>query len=176
MPALGLRPRRRVSGTRRTTTTVYSPATGIPTKTAVTTPPADAKDGATAQTTTTELDPLRGQPSLTLDTNGKRTGPGDDASWAVVAGVDGVPERVDGGNDPMLVVVVVFGGVAEAVCDGGYSPDGVAVELSRELAVFSDAADDAAVSVVDVGLGLAGPVDPGGDGDTMGSPPIRCQP
>lgn len=57
----------------RTTTTVYSPATGIPTKTTVTTPPADAKDSTTAQTTTTELDPLRGQPSLTLDANGKRT-------------------------------------------------------------------------------------------------------
>ncbi|WP_261801623.1 polymorphic toxin-type HINT domain-containing protein [Streptomyces sp. ISID311] len=57
----------------RTTTTVYSPATGIPTKTVVTTPPADAKDSTTAQTTTTELDPLRGQPSLTLDANGKRT-------------------------------------------------------------------------------------------------------
>ncbi|WP_248001717.1 polymorphic toxin-type HINT domain-containing protein [Streptomyces sp. RPA4-5] len=57
----------------RTTTTAYTPATGIPTKTTVTTPPADAKDTTTAQTTTTELDPLRGQPAATIDTNGKRT-------------------------------------------------------------------------------------------------------
>ncbi|WP_107431010.1 polymorphic toxin-type HINT domain-containing protein [Streptomyces lydicus] len=57
----------------RTTTTAYSPATGIPTKTVVTTPPADAKDATTAQTTTTELDPLRGQPIATVDTNAKRT-------------------------------------------------------------------------------------------------------
>lgn len=57
----------------RTTTTAYTPATGFPTKTVTTTPPADAKDTTTAQTTTTELDPLRGQPAATVDTNGKRT-------------------------------------------------------------------------------------------------------
>ncbi|MGY5135680.1 RHS repeat domain-containing protein, partial [Streptomyces nigrescens] len=57
----------------RTTNTAYTPATGIPTKTVTTTPPADPKDTTTAQTTTTELDPLRGQPAATVDTNGKRT-------------------------------------------------------------------------------------------------------
>lgn len=57
----------------RTTTTTYAPATGIPTKTTITTPPADPKDATTAQTTTTELDPLRGQPTATIDTNGNRT-------------------------------------------------------------------------------------------------------
>ncbi|MFJ9854995.1 polymorphic toxin-type HINT domain-containing protein [Streptomyces sp. NPDC101150] len=57
----------------RTTTTAYTPATGIPTKTVTTTPPADAKDATTAQTTTTELDPLRGLPTATVDTNAKRT-------------------------------------------------------------------------------------------------------
>ncbi|MGA5267209.1 polymorphic toxin-type HINT domain-containing protein [Streptomyces lydicamycinicus] len=57
----------------RTTTTAYTPATGFPTKTVTTTPPADAKDAATAQATTTELDPLRGLPAATVDTNGKRT-------------------------------------------------------------------------------------------------------
>ncbi|WP_425329520.1 RHS repeat domain-containing protein [Streptomyces inhibens] len=57
----------------RTTTTAYTPATGLPTKTVTTTPPADAKDSTTAQTTTTELDPLRGVPAATVDTNGKRT-------------------------------------------------------------------------------------------------------
>ncbi|MGW7487562.1 RHS repeat domain-containing protein [Streptomyces sp. NPDC054786] len=56
----------------RTTTTAYTPTTGFPTKTVTTTPPADAKDTTTAQTTT-ELDPLRGQPAATVDTNGKRT-------------------------------------------------------------------------------------------------------
>ncbi|MEU9126450.1 RHS repeat-associated core domain-containing protein, partial [Streptomyces sp. NPDC048506] len=57
----------------RTTATVYTPATGFPTKTVVTTPPADAKDSTTAQTDTTEFDPLRGQRVATVDTNGKRT-------------------------------------------------------------------------------------------------------
>ncbi|WP_410177237.1 polymorphic toxin-type HINT domain-containing protein [Streptomyces nigrescens] len=57
----------------RTTTTACTPATGFPTKTVVTTPPAVAKDSTTAQTTTTELDPLRGQPIATIDTNDKRT-------------------------------------------------------------------------------------------------------
>ncbi|MFI7100861.1 RHS repeat domain-containing protein [Streptomyces sp. NPDC050161] len=57
----------------RTTTTTYAPTTGFPTKTVTTTPPANPKDPATAQTTTTELDPLRGRPTATTDTNGKRT-------------------------------------------------------------------------------------------------------
>ncbi|WKX73552.1 polymorphic toxin-type HINT domain-containing protein [Streptomyces sp. XD-27] len=57
----------------RTTTTAYSPATGYPTKTTVTTPPAKKGDTATAQTTTTELEPLRGRPKAQADTNGKRT-------------------------------------------------------------------------------------------------------
>ncbi|MFE7314177.1 RHS repeat-associated core domain-containing protein [Streptomyces sp. NPDC057555] len=57
----------------RTTTTSYSPATGIPSKTTVVTPPSDEKDTSTAQTTTTELDPLRQLPSATVDPNGKRT-------------------------------------------------------------------------------------------------------
>ncbi|MFF4290984.1 polymorphic toxin-type HINT domain-containing protein [Streptomyces sp. NPDC001633] len=57
----------------RTTTTAYSPATGLPIKTVVTTPPANPKDATSVQTTTSELDPLRGQPTATVDTNGKRT-------------------------------------------------------------------------------------------------------
>ncbi len=70
----------------RTTTTAYTPATGIPAKTTTVTPPADGKDSATAQTTTTELDPLRGLPAATVDTNGKRTTLRYDAlgrSWMV---------------------------------------------------------------------------------------------
>ncbi|MEU9488033.1 RHS repeat-associated core domain-containing protein [Streptomyces decoyicus] len=66
-------PTRTARGDGRTTTTAYTPATGLPAKTTVTTPPADAKDSNTAQTTTTELEPLRGQPSAIVDTNGKRT-------------------------------------------------------------------------------------------------------
>jgi len=57
----------------RTTKTTYTPAIGIPTKTTVTTPPATKGDATTAQTTTTELDPLRGQPLAEVDTNNKRT-------------------------------------------------------------------------------------------------------
>uniref|UniRef100_UPI00374CEA8F polymorphic toxin-type HINT domain-containing protein n=1 Tax=Streptomyces asiaticus TaxID=114695 RepID=UPI00374CEA8F len=57
----------------RTTKTTYTPATGIPVKTTVTTPPATKGDATTAQTTTTELDPLRGQPTAEVDTNNKRT-------------------------------------------------------------------------------------------------------
>ncbi|MFB6568796.1 polymorphic toxin-type HINT domain-containing protein [Streptomyces noursei] len=57
----------------RTTTTTYTPATGFPTQTVTTTPPANPQDPTTAQTTTTELTPLRGLPTATVDTNGKRT-------------------------------------------------------------------------------------------------------
>ncbi|WP_461025831.1 polymorphic toxin-type HINT domain-containing protein [Streptomyces sparsus] len=57
----------------RTTTTAYSPASGRPTQTKVTTPPAKAADAATAQTTTTEHDPISGLPAKQTDTNGKVT-------------------------------------------------------------------------------------------------------
>ncbi|MEO3752480.1 polymorphic toxin-type HINT domain-containing protein [Streptomyces sp. B6B3] len=53
----------------RTTTTGYSPATGIPTTVTETTPRADPDDPATAQSTTTNLDPLRGLPTKVTDTN-----------------------------------------------------------------------------------------------------------
>ncbi|MET9497649.1 RHS repeat-associated core domain-containing protein [Streptomyces sp. NPDC006552] len=56
----------------RTTTTTYSPATGLLTQTKVTTPPAKALDATTAQTTTKDLD-LRGQTVKQTDTNGNAT-------------------------------------------------------------------------------------------------------
>lgn len=56
----------------RSTTTVYTPATGLPTQTEVTTPPADALDSTTAQTTKRALD-LRGQTVTQTDTNGNTT-------------------------------------------------------------------------------------------------------
>ncbi|MEU9115493.1 hypothetical protein AB0D04_27845 [Streptomyces sp. NPDC048483] len=56
-----------------TTSTVYSPGTGLPTKITKTSPPATPGDSTSAQTTTTELDPLRGQTAASVDTNGKRT-------------------------------------------------------------------------------------------------------
>ncbi|MEV0642841.1 RHS repeat-associated core domain-containing protein [Streptomyces sp. NPDC050619] len=61
----------RVDG--RTTTTTYTPTTGIPTSTKVTSPPAKAGDSATAQSVTTTLDPVRGDPTAVVDTNLKRT-------------------------------------------------------------------------------------------------------
>ncbi|MFG2722579.1 RHS repeat-associated core domain-containing protein [Streptomyces sp. NPDC048416] len=57
----------------RTTTTVYTPATGRPTKVAVTGPPATAGNAATAQTTTSYLDLMRGLPFITTDANNLRT-------------------------------------------------------------------------------------------------------
>ncbi|PJE97183.1 sugar-binding protein [Streptomyces carminius] len=57
----------------RTTTTVYSPATGLPAKVTETSPPAAEGDSASALTTTTELEPLRGLPSAVHDTNGVTT-------------------------------------------------------------------------------------------------------
>ncbi|WP_435240228.1 RHS repeat-associated core domain-containing protein, partial [Streptomyces sp. YPW6] len=57
----------------RTSKNSYSPATGLPTKTTSTTPPAKAGDGSTAQTTTTTFDPLRGQPLTQTDTNSNTT-------------------------------------------------------------------------------------------------------
>uniref|UniRef100_A0AAU3GNM5 Polymorphic toxin-type HINT domain-containing protein n=1 Tax=Streptomyces sp. NBC_01401 TaxID=2903854 RepID=A0AAU3GNM5_9ACTN len=57
----------------RTTTTVYTPATGLPTSSTVTTPPATAGDNTTAETTTTTYDAARGLPTVLVDTNNKRT-------------------------------------------------------------------------------------------------------
>ncbi|MFE4777903.1 polymorphic toxin-type HINT domain-containing protein [Streptomyces sp. NPDC056713] len=55
----------------RSTTTDYTPTTGFPTSTTMTTPPAKAGDSTSAQTTTVTLDPLRGQPLTSTDTNNK---------------------------------------------------------------------------------------------------------
>ncbi|QCW76907.1 hypothetical protein EQG64_03340 [Streptomyces sp. S6] len=57
----------------RTTTTVYTPATGRPTQVKSTTPPAKAGDATTAQTKTQDLDPVRGLVIKETDTNGKVT-------------------------------------------------------------------------------------------------------
>ncbi|WP_240958518.1 RHS repeat-associated core domain-containing protein [Streptomyces barkulensis] len=57
----------------RTTTKEYSPATGIPTKLTETGPPAVEGNSTSALTTTTELEPLRGQPSAVYDANNVRT-------------------------------------------------------------------------------------------------------
>ncbi|MFE5036806.1 polymorphic toxin-type HINT domain-containing protein [Streptomyces sp. NPDC056683] len=57
----------------RTTTTAYTPTTGFPTSSTVTTPPATAGDSTTAQTSTTAYEALRGQPLTETDTNGKVT-------------------------------------------------------------------------------------------------------
>ncbi|MDT0347741.1 RHS repeat domain-containing protein [Streptomyces litchfieldiae] len=57
----------------RTTTTAYSPATGIPTQTTSTTPPADPDTPSTSLTEITALDPVRGVPTRITDTNSKVT-------------------------------------------------------------------------------------------------------
>ncbi|MFH9552007.1 polymorphic toxin-type HINT domain-containing protein [Streptomyces sp. NPDC017435] len=57
----------------RTTTTAYTPTTGFPTSSSVTTPPATAGDTTTAQTSSTAYETLRGQPLTETDTNGKAT-------------------------------------------------------------------------------------------------------
>ncbi|WP_435834591.1 RHS repeat-associated core domain-containing protein [Streptomyces abikoensis] len=57
----------------RTTTTVYTPASGLPTQISITTPPAKTGDASTVQTTTTRLEPLRGQPATQYDPNNKQT-------------------------------------------------------------------------------------------------------
>ncbi|MFB8085071.1 DUF5615 family PIN-like protein [Streptomyces sp. NPDC055992] len=57
----------------RKTTTAYTPAAGFATQTKVTTPPAKASDATTAQTTTTDLDPLRGLVTKQTDTNNNIT-------------------------------------------------------------------------------------------------------
>lgn len=57
----------------RTTTTRYTPATGVPTQTTTTSPPARRLDPKSAQTTTAQLDPLRGHTLKETDTNGKAT-------------------------------------------------------------------------------------------------------
>ncbi|MEU3464449.1 polymorphic toxin-type HINT domain-containing protein [Streptomyces sp. NPDC006733] len=57
----------------RTSTTTYTPATGRPTKTTITTPPATIGNAASTQTTTVYTDLVRGLPILTVDTNSRRT-------------------------------------------------------------------------------------------------------
>ncbi|MFI5896996.1 polymorphic toxin-type HINT domain-containing protein [Actinoplanes sp. NPDC051513] len=57
----------------RTTTTTYTPSTGLPTTVDVTTPPADPTVPTSTLKTTTTLDPLRGLPTLVQDPNTKRT-------------------------------------------------------------------------------------------------------
>ncbi|WP_431998107.1 RHS repeat-associated core domain-containing protein [Streptomyces fungicidicus] len=66
-------PVRRARTDGRTTTTAYVPATGLPTRTKTTTPPADPDDPTTAQTVTKDLDPLRGLLLEQTDTNGNVT-------------------------------------------------------------------------------------------------------
>ncbi len=56
-----------------TVTTVYTPATGFPTTTTVTGPPADPASSSTSQTVKTTFDPLRGLPTTVVDANSKRT-------------------------------------------------------------------------------------------------------
>ncbi|MBV6702720.1 toxin C-terminal domain-containing protein [Kitasatospora aureofaciens] len=57
----------------RTTTTAYIPATGRPTKSVVTSPPATAGDSTTTQITTTDFDLGRGLAADSLDANNRRT-------------------------------------------------------------------------------------------------------
>ncbi|MGW7380053.1 polymorphic toxin-type HINT domain-containing protein [Streptomyces sp. NPDC054794] len=57
----------------RTSTTAYSPATGFPSTSTSTSPPATTGDASTAQTATTTYDPVRGLPVTSVDPNGKRT-------------------------------------------------------------------------------------------------------
>ncbi|MBZ6228815.1 polymorphic toxin-type HINT domain-containing protein [Streptomyces olivaceus] len=66
-------PVRKRRGDGRTTTTTYSPATGRPTQVKTTTPPADPSVPSSAQTTTTDLDPIRGLITKETDTNGNAT-------------------------------------------------------------------------------------------------------
>ncbi|MGW2820690.1 RHS repeat-associated core domain-containing protein [Streptomyces sp. NPDC001443] len=63
---------RTARGDGRTTTTVYTPATGVPTSYKVTGPPTKPTDATTAQSVTTTLDPLRGATTAIVDTNLKR--------------------------------------------------------------------------------------------------------
>ncbi|MFI1814603.1 RHS repeat-associated core domain-containing protein [Streptomyces sp. NPDC020422] len=66
-------PVRTVRADGRTTTTAYTPASGIPTQIKSTTPPAKALDNTTTQTTTRDIDPLRGQVVKETDTNNNST-------------------------------------------------------------------------------------------------------
>ncbi|KUJ39891.1 hypothetical protein ACZ90_69055, partial [Streptomyces albus subsp. albus] len=81
----------------RTTTTVYTPATGVPTQVAVTDPPVTPGDASTAYTTKTLLDPVRQQPVTEFDINGKRT----DYSYDALGRTTGVwlPNRSKAGGD-----------------------------------------------------------------------------
>ena len=81
----------------RTTTNAYTPATGRPTKTVVTTPPATVGVASSKQTTTTYIDSLRGLPVISLDTNSKRTDVQYDALGRIVRVWE--PNRSKAGGD-----------------------------------------------------------------------------
>lgn len=80
----------------RVTTTAYTPATGRPTLTVVTTPPATAGVASSAQTTMTSIDLLRGLPTISIDTNSKRTDVQYDALGRVLAVWE--PNNLKGSN------------------------------------------------------------------------------
>ncbi|MFG3370525.1 polymorphic toxin-type HINT domain-containing protein [Streptomyces sp. NPDC048156] len=69
----GSAPVRTIRTDGRTTTTAYTPTAGFPTQVKTTTPPAQPLDASSAQTTTTDLDPLRGQVVKETDTNNNIT-------------------------------------------------------------------------------------------------------
>ena len=81
----------------RTTTTAYSPTTGFPTGSTVTTPPATVGTASTAQTSTTTYDTVRGLPTTVVDTNGKRTDTTYDALGRTLK--VWLPNRVKANND-----------------------------------------------------------------------------
>ncbi|RBM04651.1 polymorphic toxin-type HINT domain-containing protein [Streptomyces sp. PT12] len=69
----------------RTTTTAFTPTSGFPTTSTVTTPRARPDVASSTQVTTTTFDPLRGQPTRVADTNNRSTVTGYDALGRVTA-------------------------------------------------------------------------------------------
>ncbi len=88
--------------------------------------------------------------------------PGNNAALFVVLGHRGIPERVHDLANLVLLVVVVLGGVPQAVDSGGHRAGGVVVEGGGQVPVLADALNYPALSVVDVLVVLTVPVDPGG--------------
>ncbi|WP_073813537.1 RHS repeat domain-containing protein [Kitasatospora sp. CB01950] len=106
----------------RTTTTAFTPATGRPTKTVVTSPPATVGNSATAQITTVDFELMRGQAKDSIDTNNRRTEIQYDALGRTLR--VWLHDRIGQGNPNQEYVYTVGENTAAAVATKTLNEDG----------------------------------------------------
>ncbi|MFJ5925721.1 RHS repeat-associated core domain-containing protein, partial [Kitasatospora sp. NPDC092948] len=108
----------------RSTTTAYTPATGRPTKSTVTTPPATVGNAATTQATTTDYDLLRGQVVDSVDANNRRTDVAYDALGRTLKVWDPSRSKANGQTPNQEYVYAVADGKITSVATKTLNEDG----------------------------------------------------